>query len=86
VDGRDRISGPYLAAACERARDFPGGVHSDGTTVTEPGELIEAKTILGLCDRFGCLPSQLAAEDAAILRLLKIEELGVRREEVPDLG
>ncbi len=38
--------------------------------------------MLGLCDRFHCLPSQLEKEDASILRLLKIEELGTRREEV----
>jgi hypothetical protein len=43
--------------------------------------------ILGLCRQFHCLPSQLAGEDAGILRLLKIEEHGVRREEEePDLG
>ena len=42
--------------------------------------------ILHLCDRFKCLPSQLAAEDASVLRLLKLEEHGVRREEpgMPD--
>lgn len=32
--------------------------------------------ILGLCDRFHCLPSELLAEDAALLRLLAIERLG----------
>lgn len=32
--------------------------------------------ILGLCDRFGCLPSQLLAEDAGLLRLLRIEAYG----------
>lgn len=43
---------------------------------------MEAETILRLCDRFGCLPSQVLAEDAGLLRLLRIEELGTRREEV----
>lgn len=28
-----------------------------------------------MCERFGCLPSQLMAEDAGLLRLLKLEEL-----------
>lgn len=32
--------------------------------------------ILGLCERFGCLPSQLEAEDATLLRLLRIEAYG----------
>ena len=32
--------------------------------------------VLGLCDRFHCLPSQLEGEDASVLRLLKIAELG----------
>jgi hypothetical protein len=35
-----------------------------------------AKLILGLCERFGCLPSALLEEDAGLLRLLKIESLG----------
>lgn len=29
-----------------------------------------------MCHRFGCLPSQLLAEDAGLLRLLKLEALG----------
>jgi hypothetical protein len=32
--------------------------------------------ILGLCRQFRCLPSQLLAEDAGLLRLLEIEKLG----------
>ena len=32
--------------------------------------------ILGLCQRFGCLPSVLLAEDVSLLRLLQIEALG----------
>lgn len=32
--------------------------------------------MLGLCDRFRCLPSQVYAEDAEILRLIRIEALG----------
>lgn len=32
--------------------------------------------ILGLCTRFGCLPSQLMAEDSNLLLLLEIEALG----------
>jgi len=29
-----------------------------------------------MCDRFHCLPSQLLAEDASLLQLLRLEELG----------
>jgi len=32
--------------------------------------------IIGLCRKFGCLPSQLLAEDARLLQLLRIVELG----------
>lgn len=29
--------------------------------------------ILGLCDRFGCLPSQLRGESTALLRMVAVE-------------
>lgn len=32
--------------------------------------------VLGLCERFGCLPSALLAEDAELLRWLKVAALG----------
>jgi hypothetical protein len=38
--------------------------------------------VLRICDRFHVLPSQVLAEDASLLRLLKIETLGTPREEV----
>lgn len=41
--------------------------------------------MLAICDRFKCLPSQAQQEDTTILRLLRVEQLGVKREEaVPD--
>lgn len=45
---------------------------------------MKAQLILGLCDRFGCLPSQLRAEGAGVLRLLDIEALG--RPDLPEGG
>jgi hypothetical protein len=36
--------------------------------------------ILGLCERFGCLPSQLLAEDIEMLRWVTIEGLGGSRD------
>lgn len=44
--------------------------------IEKPHDLVEAELILSLCQRFGCLPSQLLAEDAEILKLLLIEQLG----------
>jgi pyruvate/2-oxoglutarate dehydrogenase complex dihydrolipoamide dehydrogenase (E3) component len=38
--------------------------------------------VLGLCERFGCLPSALLAEDAELLRMVRVEALG--REVDPD--
>jgi hypothetical protein len=31
--------------------------------------------IIDLCERFGCLPSQLLAEDAELFRMLEIERI-----------
>lgn len=47
-------------------------------TVTEPYELRRARLILTLCERFGCLPSQLMDEDAELLYLLNVVEMGSR--------
>jgi hypothetical protein len=46
--------------------------------------LTEAETILGLCQRFGCLPSALEGEDAEILRLIDIVDKGTKKEEAHD--
>lgn len=35
-----------------------------------------AQVVLGLCDRWHKLPSEVLAEDARLLRLLDIERLG----------
>lgn len=37
--------------------------------------------MIGLCDRWHQLPSQVLAEDAAVLRLLDVYRLGHREEE-----
>lgn len=36
--------------------------------------------MLGLCDRFHCLPSQLYEEDADLIRMVAIQVMGTRRE------
>jgi hypothetical protein len=38
--------------------------------------------VIGLCDRFKCLPSALLAEDMDLLRMIKIVEYG-REDEAP---
>lgn len=45
-------------------------------STAEPGALAHAKLILALCDKFHCLPSAVLDEDAEILQLLRIVELG----------
>lgn len=45
---------------------------------------MDAKLVLGLCARFGCLPSQLEQEDAEIMRLVNIVAEGTRTEGVND--
>lgn len=40
--------------------------------------------VLGLCERFGCLPSALMAEDIRLARWLMLEELGGSREQYRD--
>ncbi len=42
----------------------------------------EASLVLGICDRFRCLPSQALAEGAEVIRLMKIEGLYATGEEV----
>lgn len=72
-----------FATELERFRDFPGAIRADGSTIREPYELTEAKTVLGICDRFKVLPSQVLQEDISLLRWLKIEALGVDKEGGP---
>jgi hypothetical protein len=60
----------------ERYRDFAGAIYPDGSAVAEPLEYTEARTILAVCDRFKCLPSEAMEEGAGILRLMKIEAMG----------
>src|SRR6266700_1567654 len=55
-------------------RDFGGSVTRTGELVEEPAELRRARLILGLCDRFRCLPGQLKGEDAEVLRLIAVEQ------------
>jgi hypothetical protein len=42
---------------------------------------VEAKMIVGLCERFGKLPSEVYEEDSEILRMLMIIKLGTNEKE-----
>lgn len=44
----------------------------------EPGDLTRARLVVGLCERFHCLPDEggLLDQDTEFLRMLKIVELG----------
>jgi hypothetical protein len=52
--------------------------------VIKPAELDQVETVLALCERFHALPSQVLAEDASILRLVKVHDLAHPREETDD--
>jgi len=57
-----------------------GGIDSDGNPIVKPPELEYAELILGLCRQFKKLPSEVEREDARILYLLELEQLGSRDE------
>lgn len=40
-----------------------------------PPEASWARTVIRLCDRFHCLPSQLLDEDVSLMRLLTLEAM-----------
>lgn len=73
--GRATI-GPFRSAIAQWK--FVGGaIDREGNVVGKPAELVEAEMIVGLCRQFGCLPSQLLAEDVSFLRMLNIAALGM---------
>lgn len=47
----------------ERYRAVGGGVDRNGNVLEPPWELQRARMIDSLCQRYGCLPSQLMEED-----------------------
>lgn len=42
--------------------------------------------VLGLCERFHCLPSALEGESAEILRLVTIHSMGTKQQKGPQDG
>ena len=67
MDGCGRIAISPFRAELERWRFVGGGVDRNGNILKEPWQLTRAKFIDNLCQRYGCLPSQLLAEDADLL-------------------
>ena len=49
-----------------------GGTYQDGRPISKPTELEMAEIVDGICQRYGCLPSAVMAEDVGILRMLSI--------------
>jgi hypothetical protein len=49
--------------------------------VAEPGALVRARLVVNLCDRFKCLPEPggLLDQDAELIQMLRIIELGTPR-------
>jgi hypothetical protein len=77
--GRRGVTVEPFGSKLIRWRAVGGGTASDGTTVGKPPELAQAELILGILERFpGYTLSTLYEEDAELLRLLKIEEMGRR--------
>lgn len=53
-----------------------GGTDRDGNPVEKPLQLASAELVDGICQRYGCLPSQLMEEDVSLIRILEIVSLG----------
>lgn len=53
-----------------------GGTDRDGNPVEKPLQLVSAELVDGICQRYGCLPSQLMEEDVSLIRILEIVSLG----------
>ena len=85
MDHRDVAGAAPFAERIDLWRTDPGGIDSHGSLITEPAELTRARLILGLCDRFRCLPGQVLAEDAGLLRMLDVHRLGTPEPD-PDGG
>jgi len=49
--------------------------------VIKPWELEAAQLVDGLCQRYGCLPSQLLQEDVTVLRMLAVVAEGQPEQE-----
>ena len=54
---------PPFRLEIEKWRAVGGGVDRDGNVLNPPWELQRARMIDNLCQRYGCLPSQLFGED-----------------------
>ena len=70
-----------FSSAIRRYRSVGGAIDRDGRVVRKPWALEEAELIDGICQRYGCLPSQLMDEPATVLRTLAIVQEGNPAEE-----
>jgi hypothetical protein len=51
----------------ERWQHVGGGTDRDGNVINQPWPLMRARLIDNICQRYGCLPSQLMEEDTDLL-------------------
>ncbi len=65
--GRTNLKPYGIRQRVEKWHHVGGAVGADGKEVGKPYWLSKAELIDSLCQRYGCLPSQLLKEDAEIL-------------------
>ena len=70
-----------LSLGIARWKSVKGGTYRDGRPITKPIELQIAEIIDGICQRYGCLPSEVMSEDVGILKMLDI--VGQNEEKKP---
>ncbi len=65
--GRRNLKPYGIRERVEKWRHVGGAVGANGREVVKPFWLSRAEMIDSLCQRYGCLPSQLLEEDAELL-------------------
>lgn len=55
----------------ERWKAVAGGIDRDGNVIHPPWLLQKARMIDGLCQKYGCLPSQLLEEDTDTILMMQ---------------
>ena len=71
----DNYSGKSLEADIIKWKHVKGGTDKDGKVVSQPLQLYQAEIIVGICQRYGQLPSAVLEENASLLKLLHIVSL-----------
>ena len=75
-EGGYRYRKPFRTAIKKWKHVGEGAVDRNGRVITIPPPLAMAQLIDGLCQRYGCLPSQLLKEDARIIKMVTMVHEG----------